>query len=137
MIDIFLLLHGDGPGFFVCAFHQPDPYSLCDKLLYILPTSIETGLNHGTYVLKLLMHTQRNIDRLLCIGRSLHVDTHEDRIFVSMFKQPAHILFTELLGNIQAKGSELDGNIRIDTGLLDSIKDRDKILCGCSGLPVI
>jgi hypothetical protein len=48
----------------------------------------------------------------------------------SVLEESADILFTKLLGTIQTQSGKFDGDICIDTGLLDTIKCRDEILRG-------
>src|SRR6266566_3167387 len=93
MIDLALVLECHGLRLLVCSLDEAHAYSLRDQLLGVLLTAIQARLYHRAHVLKSLMHTQRDIYRLLGIGRAFHIDTHEYRELLSMFEDTNEVLF--------------------------------------------
>ena len=137
MINLALILKCYRLGFFIRSLHQAYPHALRDELLHVLLTTIQTGLYHGANMLKLLVHAQRNIHRLLGIGRGFHIDTHKNLVFLGVLQDIAHILFAQLLGNIQSHGGQLNGDIGINSRLLDSIKNGDVVPGSRPGRPCV
>ncbi len=73
------------------------------------------------------------IQRALGVGAAFHIDTHKDAIAFGTLQHLPDVRLTQRRVNIQPKRRELNRDIRIQTGLLDGIKNLAIILGRAGG----